>query len=94
MDSEYADPGAKVLMSARVRSPRILAAFTGRSIEVASSMSWLYFSARRSCIMKLEIPGRDEGILEDRNRAKLTRGKGVVAGVEDSQNNERRIFLA
>ena len=46
------------------------------------TVSLLYFSARRSCIIKLEIPGYDEGPtyqirgdLETR-RAKLTRGKG------------------
>ena len=44
--------------------------------------------------MKLEIPGCEEGILEDRRRAKLTQGKGLVAEFEDRLNNERGRFLA
>ena len=36
-DSEYTVPGARALMSARVRSPNILATFPGRSIDVTSS---------------------------------------------------------
>ena len=44
--------------------------------------------------MKLEIPGCDEGILEDRRLANRSRGKGLVTGFEDGQNNERGVFLA
>ena len=44
--------------------------------------------------MKLEIPRCDDGIMEKRRRAKLSRGKGIVAGFEDRQNNERGIFFA
>ena len=54
----------------------------------------MYFSESRSCIVKPEIPGCDEGILEDRRRAKSLRGKELVAGFEDCQINERGIFLA
>ena len=43
--------------------------------------------------MKLKIPGCDKGILEDRRRAKHSRGKGLVAGLEDRQNNKRGVFL-
>ena len=54
----------------------------------------LYFSARRSCVMILEIPGSDEGTLEDRRRTMLPRGKWLVARYGDYQNNKRGISLA
>ena len=58
------------------------------------TISLLYFPARRSYNMRLEIPGCDDGVLEDRRRAKLPRGKRLVAGFEDFQNSERRMILA
>ena len=42
----------------------------------------------------VEIPGCDEGALEDWKRAKLSRGKGLVAGFEEIRNNESATFLA
>ena len=42
--------------------------------------------------MELEIHGCDEGTLDDRRRAKLLRGKGLVAGFEDYKNNERGVL--
>ena len=38
VDSEYAIPGARVIMSARVRSPKILATTSGGPIDVTSGM--------------------------------------------------------
>ena len=54
----------------------------------------LYFSARSIYIMELGVPGCYEGILEDRKRAQLSRGKGLVVRFEGWQNNERGGFLA
>ena len=51
-----------------------------RSLDVTKG-SW------KKKIKKIEFLG-------DRSRAKLSRGKGLVAGFEDFQNNERGIFFA
>ena len=58
------------------------------------TISLLYFSARRSCITEPEIHGCDERILEDRRQDMHSRGKGLVAGFEDCQKNEKWMFLA
>ena len=58
------------------------------------TISLLCSSARRSYVMGLEIPGCDEGDLEDQRKAGLSRGKGLFAGFRDWQNNERGMLLA
>ena len=55
---------------------------------------FVVFSAGPSCIIKLEIPECDEWNLGGSEATKHSRGKGLVAGLEASQNNERRMFLA
>ena len=46
---------------------------------------FVVFSARRGCVMELEVPGFDEAILENRIRAKLLRGTGSDAGLLPEQ---------